>query len=139
MQEIQIFTTILKTADNRRVIIPNSNLANNPLVNITAEPTRRVDMVFGIGYNDDIDEAKSVIHQLIDEDQRIHKDPPAQVVVLELADSSVNFAVRTWVDVGDYWGVYFDMHENIKKRFDQAGISIPFPQQDVHMHETSKA
>jgi len=135
VREIQIFTTILVTADNRKVIIPNSVLANNPLINISAETTRRVDMVFGIGYDDDIDKAKAAIQALIEADQRILKDPAPQVIVSELADSSVNIAARPWVNAADYWGVYFDMHENVKKTFDQQGISIPFPQQDVHMYE----
>ena len=139
VREIQIFTTILITPDNRRVIIPNSSLSNNPIINITAETTRRVDMKFGIGYGDDIDKAKSAIQSLIDADNRILKEPASLVVVSELADSSVNFTVRTWVNAADYWGVYFDMHENVKKRFDQLGISIPFPQQDVHMHEVKQA
>jgi small conductance mechanosensitive channel len=138
VREIQIFTTVLMTPDNRKVIIPNSNLSNNPLINISAESTRRVDMVFGIGYGDDIDKAKAAIQSLIDADSRILKEPASLVVVSELADSSVNFTVRTWVNTADYWGVYFDMHEKVKKRFDQEEISIPYPQQDVHMYEEKK-
>ena len=137
VREIQIFTTVLITPDNRRVIIPNSNLANNPLINIGAEPTRRVDMKFGIGYGDDIDKAKGVINGLIEADGRILKDPAPLVVVSELADSSVNITVRTWVNTPDYWGVYFDMHESVKKKFDQEGVSIPFPQRDVHIYQES--
>ncbi len=135
VREIQIFTTVLMTPDNRKVIIPNSNLANNPLINIGAEATRRVDMLFGIGYGDDIDKAKDVIKSIIEADARILKDPAPLVVVSELADSSVNITVRTWVATADYWGVYFDMHETVKKKFDQEGISIPFPQRDVHLYQ----
>lgn len=137
VKEIQIFNTILKTADNRIVIIPNGALSSSSMVNINQEDTRRVDFVFGIGYGDDIDMAKSILHELIIKDERILKDPAPMVVLSELADSSVNFTVRTWVNTPDYWGVYFDMHENVKKEFDAKGISIPFPQQDVHLHKVA--
>ena len=135
VKEIQIFNTILKTGDNRIVIVPNGSLSNNSLVNINQEPTRRVDLVFGIGYGDDIDKAKSILTTLAENDSRVLKDPAPLVVLAELADSSVNFTVRLWVNTADYWGVYFDMHEAVKKSFDSQGISIPFPQQDVHMHQ----
>ncbi len=138
VREIQIFTTVVMTPDNRKVIIPNSNLANNPLINISAESTRRVDMVFGIGYGDDIDKAKGVIQSLIEADSRILKDPAPAIVVSELADSSVNLTVRTWTATSDYWGVFFDMQENVKKKFDQEGVSIPFPQRDVHLYQETK-
>ncbi len=92
-------------------------------------------MIFGIGYGDDIVKAKSILRRLIQEDQRILKSPEPQVVVGELADSSVNFTVRVWCDAGDYWGIYYDMHEKVKLIFDQEGISIPFPQRDVHLHK----
>lgn len=135
--EIQIFNTILKTGDNRVVIIPNGALSSSSMVNINQEPTRRVDFVFGIGYGDDINQAKSIVRSLIDQDSRILKDPASTVVVSELADSSVNLTVRVWVNTPDYWGVFFDMHENVKNSFDSQGISIPFPQQDVHMHNAA--
>jgi small conductance mechanosensitive channel len=135
VKEIQIFNTILKTGDNRIVIVPNGSLSNNSLVNINQEPTRRVDLAFGIGYGDDIDKAKSILTTLAENDSRVLKDPAPLVVLAELADSSVNFTVRLWVNTADYWGVYFDMHEAVKKSFDSQGISIPFPQQDVHMHQ----
>jgi len=134
VKNIQIFNTVLNTADNRIVIIPNGPLSNSSMVNINQELTRRVDFVFGIGYSDDIDKAKSILQRLAAEDSRVLKDPEAMFVVSELADSSVNFTVRLWVNTEDYWGVYFCMHEAVKKAFDQEGISIPFPQQDVHMH-----
>ena len=137
VKEIQIFNTILKTADNRTVIIPNGALSNSSMVNINQEATRRVDFVFGIGYGDDIDLAKATLHELITKDERILRDPAPMVVLSELADSSVNFTVRVWVNTPDYWNVYFAMHESVKKEFDAKGISIPFPQQDVHLHNAA--
>ena len=134
VKEIQIFNTILKTGDNRIVIIPNGGLSNTSMVNINREETRRVDLVFGIGYGDDIDKAKTILETLAADESRVLKDPASMIVVSELADSSVNFTVRLWVNTADYWGVYFCMHEAVKKAFDKEGISIPFPQQDVHMH-----
>jgi small conductance mechanosensitive channel len=137
VEEIQIFTTMLKTGDNKTVIIPNGPLANGNIINYSAKPTRRVDFVFGIGYNDDIDKAKATLQSIVDADERILKDPESLIVVSELADSSVNFTVRVWVNSADYWGVYFATMETVKKRFDSEGISIPYPQQDVHMHQVS--
>jgi len=134
VKDIQIFNTILTTADNRIVIIPNGALSNSSMININQEATRRVDFVFGIGYSDDINKAKSILQNLADQDSRVLKDPESMIVLSELADSSVNFTVRLWVNTADYWGVYFCMHEAVKKAFDEQGISIPFPQQDVHMH-----
>ena len=135
--EIQIFNTILKTVDNRVVIIPNGTLSSSSMVNINQESTRRVDLLFGIGYSDNIDTAKAVLESLAVKDARILKDPEPMFVVSELADSSVNFTVRLWVNTPDYWGVFFDMHEHVKKEFDAKGISIPFPQQDVHMRQVA--
>ncbi len=131
--EIQIFNTILKTPDNKKIILPNSAVTSSKIVNYSAEPTRRVDLTVGIGYGDDLKKAKEVLHSLIDAEERILKDPEAMVLVAELADSSVNFAVRMHVNSADYWGVYFDMTESVKLRFDEEGISIPFPQHDVHL------
>lgn len=133
--QIQIFNTILKTADNRVVIIPNGALSSSSMVNINHESTRRVDLLFGIGYSDNIDAAKTVLESLAAQDERVLNIPAPLFVVSELADSSVNFTVRLWVNTPDYWGVFFDMHERVKKEFDAQGISIPFPQQDVHMHQ----
>jgi len=135
VEAIQIFTTQLKTADNKTVIVPNAKLTDDNIVNWTVKGTRRVDMVFGIGYEDDIDKARSLMADIIAADDRILKDPPPQISVSELADSSVNFVVRPWVKVEDYWGVYFDLTENIKKAFDANGVSIPFPQRDVHVYQ----
>lgn len=132
---IMIFTTELKTGDNKKVIVPNSSILGGVITNYSANDTRRVDLVMGIGYNDDIDKARQVLEELINADERILKDPAPLVAVSELADSSVNFVVRPWVNSADYWGVYFGLTEAVKKRFDQEGISIPYPQQDVHLHK----
>ena len=136
VSEIQIFNTILKTPDNKTVIIPNGGLATGPMTNYTTEPQRRVDWTFGIGYGDDVDHAKTVIKDLCDQDSRILKDPELFIAVSELADSSVNFAVRAWVKGEDYWDVYFDLNEKVYKTFDQKGLNIPYPQMDVHMHQS---
>ncbi|MCB0804643.1 MAG: mechanosensitive ion channel [Bacteroidales bacterium] len=133
VKDIQIFNTILKTPDNKTIIIPNGGLSTSPMTNYSTEPTRRVDFTFGIGYSDDIDKAKSVIEKVIGADNRVMNDPAPFIAVSELADSSVNFAVRVWANASDYWAIYFDMFENIKKAFDKEGISIPFPQRDVHV------
>lgn len=135
VSEIQIFNTILLTPDNKTVIIPNSPMATNSLINYSAQETRRVDFVFGIGYNDDIDLARKVLTEVMEKDPRVLKDPALQIVVSDLADSSVNFAVRVWVKSTDYWNLYFEKTEEVKKAFDKAGISIPFPQQDMHVYE----
>jgi len=135
VKEIQIFNTIISTPDNRRVIIPNGSLSNGSLININVESTRRVDMLFGIGYGDDINRAKAVLARLAKEDSRVLQDPEPTIALSELADSSVNFVCRLWVNTPDYWGVFFEMHEKVKKAFDEEGISIPFPQQDVHLHK----
>ncbi len=134
VEAVQIFTTQLKTADNKTVIVPNAKLTEDNIVNWTVKGTRRVDMVFGIGYEDDIDKARSLMAEIIAADDRIFADPEPQISVSELADSSVNFVVRPWVKVSDYWGVYFDLTEKIKKAFDANGVSIPYPQRDVHVY-----
>ncbi len=133
VQKISIFTTLLKTPDNKTVIVPNGSIYSGAITNYSTEPTRRVDMVFGIGYGDDIKKARDVMQDIIDSDERILKDPAPQIAVAELADSSVNFVVRPWVNAADYWGVKFDLTEKIKLAFDENGISIPYPQMDVHL------
>lgn len=135
VESVGIFVTTLTTPDNKVVYIPNSSLTGGNIVNYSVKDTRRVDMVFGIGYSDDIDKAKSVIQSLLDGDSRVLKDPAPKIVVSELADSSVNFNVRPWVKRADYWGVYYDMTEQVKKNFDEQNISIPFPQRDIHMFQ----
>jgi len=135
VKEIQIFNTILKTPDNKTVIIPNGGLSTGAMTNFSTEATRRVDWTIGIGYGDDVEKAKQVIKQLCDADARILKDPEVFIAVSELADSSVNFTVRAWVNAADYWGVYFAMNENVYKTFPQEGLNIPYPQMDVHVHK----
>jgi small conductance mechanosensitive channel len=135
---ITIFNTILNTPDNQRVIVPNSAITSGVITNITANPTRRVDLVMGIGYDDDIKKAKEIMEQIIKDDDRILSDPAPTIAVSELADSSVNFVVRPWVKTDDYWNVYFDLTEKIKTTFDKEGITIPYPQQDVHMYTETK-
>jgi len=138
VEAIQIFTTQLLTPDNKTIIIPNAGLTAGNITNYSAKGTRRVDLVFGIGYGDDIDHAKKVISDVLAKEERILKDPAPTIMLIELADSSVNFAVRPWVVAADYWDVYSGLTENIKKSFDAEGISIPFPQQDVHMYQHSE-
>ncbi len=138
VEEIRIFNTALKTPDNKRVIVPNSSVTGSNITNYSAMEQRRVDMVFGIGYDDDIKLAKDTLVQILNDEPRVLKDPAPTVAVLELGDSSVNFAVRPWVKTADYWGVFFDITERVKLTFDEKGISIPFPQRDVHVYEESK-
>lgn len=133
VHEIQIFNTIMKTADNKVIIVPNGAISNGIITNFSMEATRRVDFVFGIGYSDDIAKAKATIERLVKEDSRSLTDPAPQIVVSELADSSVNITTRVWVNASDYWGLFFDLTEKVKLTFDQEGISIPFPQRDVHV------
>jgi len=135
VSEIQIFNTILKTPDNKTIIIPNGGLATSSMINYTTEPQRRVDWTFGIGYGDDVDKAKAVIIELCGIDPRILKDPELFIAVSALADSSVNFAVRAWVKADDYWDVFFEMNEKVYKTFEKEGLNIPFPQMDVHVHQ----
>lgn len=134
IKEIQIFNTIVTTLDNERVIIPNGVLSNGPIKNLFAEPTRRVDMTYGISYEDNVQTAKEVIRNLILADKRLLEEEYGhEIYVSEHADSSVNLLVRVWCNSPDYWGVYFDMHEQVKLAFDEQGITIPYPQRDVHM------
>jgi small conductance mechanosensitive channel len=136
VEKIQIFNTIMRTGDNREIIVPNGAIFGGTITNFSARETRRVDMVFGIGYDDDIRKAREVIKNILDADKRVLDDPEPLIAVGELADSSVNFNVRPWCKSSDYWGVYFDAHENIKLAFDEQGISIPYPQMDVHTEKT---
>ena len=139
VEEIQIFTTTLQTPDNKTVIVPNAKMTSDNINNWTAKGTRRVDMVMGIGYDDDIDKAKQIMRDVLSQDSRILPEPPPQVAVIELGDSSVNFMVRPWVKATDYWGVYSDVTEKVKKAFDANGINIPYPQRDIHVYEHAKA
>lgn len=136
IEEVHIFNTVMRTGDNKTIIIPNGSLMNGNIINYSTKPTRRLDLVIGIGYDDDIKKAKQVLEDLMASEERILKDPAPTIGLLELADSSVNFAVRPWVNSADYWGVHFDLLERIKLRFDDEGISIPYPQQDIHLHNS---
>lgn len=133
VKEIQIFNTVLTTLDNRVIIIPNGAVMSGPIENLTVNAMRKVPLVFGIGYPDDIDKAREVIKQVVDNCPHVDHSQPVDILVTELADSSVNFAVRPWCKTEDYWNVHFYMHEHIKKEFDKAGVGIPFPQMDVHV------
>jgi len=133
VEQILIFNTQLKTPDNKTVIVPNGNLLSSNIINYSTKTTRRLDLVIGVGYDDDIRKVKEVLLDIIASEDRFLKDPAPVVVVLELANSSINFAFRPWVNGSDYWPTYFDTLETIKLRFDAEGISIPYPQQDVHI------
>ena len=135
VEEIGIFTTELKSPDNKKIIVPNGKMTGENIVNYTANEMRRIDIVAGVSYRDNLDKVKQVLEGILVQDQRILKDPVPTIGVLELADSSVNFAVRPWVKTANYWDVFFAIQENIKKQFDAEGISIPFPQQDIYLHK----
>ena len=139
VEQVQILTTILKTGDNKRVIVPNSQIMESIITNYSANDTRRVDLVVGVSYDDDLDKVRRTLDDIVSADDRVLDEPAHLIAVSELADSSVNFVVRPWVKTSDYWGVYFALTEEIKKRFDQEGISIPFPQRDVHLQEVKTA
>lgn len=139
VEDINIFTTLLVTPDNRHVIIPNSAITDGPIVNYSAESKRRIDLVIGVGYDDDLSVAKDVLMKTVMADSRVLKDPEPKVAVLELGDSSVNFVVRPWVSADDYWPARFDLTMAIKNALDEAGLSIPYPQRDVHIHQVEKS
>ncbi len=138
VEEVQILTTVLKTGDNKRIIVPNGQIMGATITNYSTNDTRRVDLTIGVSYDDDIDKVRRELEALMAADQRILKEPAWTIAVSALADSSVNFAVRPWVKTPDYWGVYFDLTEAIKKRFDEVGISFPFPQQEVHIRNAGE-
>lgn len=133
VESISIFTTTMTTPDNKEVIVPNGSILSNNITNYSARDTRRVDMVFGISYDDDIRKAKQLLEEIIAADDRVLKEPEPVIALSELADSSVNFIVRPWVSTVDYWGLLWDTTETVKLKFDEAGISIPYPQMDVHV------
>lgn len=137
VKSVGLFITEFATGDNVKIIVPNSQLWGAAITNYSANPTRRVDFVFGIGYGDDIDQAMGIIRQLALADDRIHKDPEPFIVVGELGASSVDLITRVWCDSGNYWGVKFDLTKAVKETFDKEGISIPFPQRDVYVHQTA--
>jgi small conductance mechanosensitive channel len=135
VDKITIFSTFLRTIDNQVVCIPNGVLANSPIVNVNQETTRRIDFKFGISYTTDILEAKELLEKVVAADVRILKNPNHQIVVGELADSSVNLYLRTWVNTADYWNVFFHITETVKNEFDANKMIIPYPQSDVHIHQ----
>lgn len=134
VKAIQIFVTILTTPDNKTIIIPNGGLSNGAVINYSAEATRRVDWIFGVGYGDDVKQAKDLLMNMLEADSRILKEPAIFIGLGELADSSVNLTVRVWVNAADYWGVFFETNEKVYNEFNASGINIPFPQMDVHVH-----
>ena len=134
VKDIQIFSTVLKTPDNKIVVVPNGSIMNGSIVNYSDQDTRRVDLIISCSYEDDIDKVRSILEDILKKEKRILKDPKPQIAVAELADSSVNFIFRPWVKRTDYLPVYYSLLEEVKKRFDKEGISIPYPQSDVHIH-----
>ena len=134
VKDIQIFSTVLKTPDNKIVVVPNGSIMNGSIVNYSDQDTRRIDLIISCGYEDDIDKVRSVLEDILKKEKRVLKDPKPQIAVTELADSSVNFIFRPWVKRTDYLPVYYSLLEEVKKRFDKEGISIPYPQSDVHIH-----
>ena len=134
VREVDLFATIIDTPDGKKVIVPNSGITGGVIENLSANGKIRIDMTFGIGYGSDIDLAKSILMDVVVKDPRVLKDPAPTVAMVAHGDSSVNFVCRPWVDPADYWSVWFDTHESVKKAFDAQGIQIPFPQRDVHMH-----
>lgn len=134
---VQIFTTVLKTPDNKQIVVPNGAVLGGNIVNYSTHPTRRVDLVIGVSYNADLAKTKAILREVCEADSRVLKDPDITIGVKELADSSVNLVVRPWVNSADYWGVYFDLNENIKVALDKAGIEIPFPQMDIHLDKVA--
>lgn len=137
VEEIRIFNTQLRTGDNREIIVPNSQIYSGIITNFSAREQRRIDLVIGIGYEDDIRAAKQILEEIMQAEERILKDPEPVILVSELGESSVDLAVRPWVSSGDYWNVRSDLLETIKREFDAKGISIPYPQRDVHLHQTA--
>jgi small conductance mechanosensitive channel len=139
VQSIDIFNTTIHSPDNQKHIVPNASITSAVITNVTANDTRRVDLVIGIGYDDDIARAKGILEAIIKKEERVLENPATNIAVSELGDSSVNFVVRPWVKTSDYWDVYFDLTEEIKITFDKEGISIPYPQQDVHLFSEQKS
>ena len=135
--EIQLFNTIINTPDNIRAIIPNAQITGGNVLNYTTNGTRRVDLVIGVSYEDDLKKAKTIIEGVLAQDERVLQDPKPNVAVFELGDSSVNFVVRPWVKSADYWDAYFDITSKVKLALEENGISIPYPQRDVHIKNES--
>ncbi len=134
VDEVQIFTTILNTPDNRRVVVPNGQMMGGTITNYSSHPTRRVDLVASVSYEDDSDKVRAVLQDIVSSDERVLPEPAPNIRMVAHADSSVDWIVRPWVKTEDYWGVYWDLTEKIKRRFDEEGITIPYPQRDVHLY-----
>jgi len=139
VESIQIFTTTMRTGDNKTVIVPNAKLLSDNIINYSAKETRRVDLTVGVSYDADLVQVKKILSDIANRDKRVKSDPEPQIAVSELADNSVNLVMRLWTNTGDYWGVYFDTTEAVKLRLDEAGIGIPYPQRDVHLYEHKAA
>lgn len=139
VEEVQIFTTVLKSPDNKRIIVPNSHVMGNTIVNYSTMSQRRIDLTVGVGYDVDLDKTRQVLMDILTQDDRVLDDPAPVIGITALAESSVNFVVRPWTESSNYWPLYYDLNERIKKRFDAEGISIPFPQRDVHVYERKLA
>ena len=137
VEEISIFSTLMKTGDNKQIIVPNGSIYGGNITNYSAKPTRRIDMVVGCGYSDDLRAVKAFLTILVETDERILRDPAPVVAVSELGDSSVNFVVRPWVNSADYWAVLWDLNERVKLGFDERGFNIPYPTQDLHVHQAA--
>jgi len=135
VKSMNLLSVLIHTPDNKAVIIPNNNIWSDSITNVTGTDSRRVDLIFGIGYGDDIEKAQGIMEQVVSEHPMVLKDPEPVVRVHELADSSVNFICRPWVKTEDYWDVFWDVTRTVKERFDQNDVSIPFPQQDIHVIE----
>jgi small conductance mechanosensitive channel len=134
VEEVQIFTSVLKSPDNKRIIVPNGQMMSGTIINYSSHDTRRVDLTASVSYEDDSDQVQRVLTDIVTSDERVLADPAPVVRMFKHADSSVDWVVRPWVKSADYWAVYFDLTERIKRRFDEEGISIPYPQRDVHLY-----
>jgi len=139
VEEIHIFNTILRSADNKQIIVPNGHIISGNITNYSAKETRRIDLVIGVGYDADLKKVRAVLEDILGKEERVLPEPAVTIGLLELGDSSVNFAVRPWVKTADYWPTLFALQEAIKLRFDAEGISIPFPQRDVHIYNSAAA
>jgi small conductance mechanosensitive channel len=139
VEEIELFTTKMLTPDNKLIIVPNNQITNGNITNFSAKETRRVDLVVGVSYSDDLNKVKAVLNDILSGDERILVEPEPTIAVLQLGESSIDFAVRPWVKSGDYWPTFFNLNKSIKERFDAEGISIPFPQRDIHLFPQNDA
>ncbi len=139
IEELQVFNTKIRSGDNKQIIVPNSHITGGNIINYSAKETRRIDMVIGVSYSDDLKKVRAVLETILNGEERVLKDPVPVIGLLELGDSSINFAVRPWVKTSDYWPVLFDLQEKIKLTFDAEDISIPFPQRDVHLYQAQPA